>query len=228
MTPKTLAILKKTYDLGKAGIQYLERDNKVMLGMDKPQHITFEGDKIGRGYFENDFLRIASVRKGNVVEFHSKPIPVDSGIWNGPDLIKNAVKDGRLEASYWHDLICKFAKDIAKAWGVSEDDVLMWAHGLFHAAWRHYGSMYPKAKFVKTKARVAYEAIRIGFPWYRRIKRWFGLSVVILCFCAGCQGCSLFAPPPDITVTDSSGLFYDDVHSVEPWVSTNVIDGVAQ
>ena len=27
---------------------------------------------------------------------------------------------------------------------------------------------------------------------------------------------------------NSSGLFYDDVHSVEPWVSTNVIDGVAQ
>ena len=228
MTPKTLAILKKTYDLGKAGIQYLERDNKVMLGTSLPQHITFEGDEIGRGYFKNDFLRIVSVRKSNVVGFYSKPIPVASGIWNGPDLIKNAVKDGRLEASFWHDLICFFAKDIAKAWGVSEDDVLTWGHGLFHAAWNHYGAMYPKAKFVKTKARVAYYTILIGLPWYRRIRRLFGLSVVLLCFCAGCQGCTLLAPPPDITVTDSSGLFYDDVHSVEPWVSTNVIDGVAQ
>ena len=43
MTPKTLAILKKTYDLGRAGIQYLERDNKVMLGTSRPQHINLEG-----------------------------------------------------------------------------------------------------------------------------------------------------------------------------------------
>lgn len=228
MTPKTLAILKKTYDLGRAGIQYLERDNKVMLGTSRPQHITFEGDKIGRGNFDNGFLGIRSIPGGDQVRFFSREIPVDSGIWNGPDIIKNAVKDGRLETSFWHDLICKFAKDIAKAWGVSEDSVLAWAHGLFHAAWLHYGEMYPKAKFVKIKARVAYKTILIGFPWYRRIKRWFGLSVILLCFCAGCQGCSLLAPPPDITVTDSSGLFYDDVHSVEPWVSTNVIDGVAQ
>lgn len=228
MTPKTLAILKKSYDLGKAGIQYLERDNKVMLGMDKPQHIAFESDKIGRGNFDNGFLGILSFPGGDQVRFFSRRIPVASGIWNGPDLIKNAVKDGRLEASFWHDLICFFAKDIAKEWGVSEDDVLTWGHGLFHAAWNHYGAMYPKAKFVKTKARVAYKTILIGLPWYRRIKRLFGLSVVLMCFCAGCQGCSLLAPPPDITVTDSSGLFYDDVHSVEPWVSTNVIDGVAQ
>ena len=228
MTPKTLAILKKTYDLGRAGIQYLERDNKVMLGIDKPQHITFRGAGIGRGCFGNAFLSIVSSPGRDVVSFMSRRIPVDSGIWNGPDIIKNAVKDGRLEASLWHDLICKFAKDIAKAWGVSEDSVLAWAHGLFYAAWNHYGETYPKAKFVKTKARVAYKTIVVGFPWYRRIKRLFGLSVVLLCFCAGCQGCSLLAPPPDITVTESSGLFYDDVHSVEPWVSTNVIDGVAQ
>ena len=28
----------------------------------------------------------------------------------------------------------------------------------------HYGEMYPKARFVKTKARVAYKTILIGFP----------------------------------------------------------------
>lgn len=49
MTPKTLAILKKSYDLAKHGIEYIEHDDKVSLGLRKPQWIAFEGQGSGVG-----------------------------------------------------------------------------------------------------------------------------------------------------------------------------------
>lgn len=127
--------------------------------------------------------------------------------WNGPDLINNKVKDGQLESSLWHDLSWHFAQEIAVAWGCRVVDVKYWANGLFYAAWKDYGEYYPSAKFVSQKARVAYGVVHFATPWYHRIKKLFGLSLVLLSV-SGCEGCALFDPPPDnIKVTGSSGVW---------------------
>ena len=227
MNAATLAVIKKGVDLAKVGIEYIEHDNKVALGLRKPQWIGFEGPGIGRGNFDNGILRIASIKGGNAVRLDARVFRAYMRFWNGPDLIKNRVKDGRLESSLWHDLIWFFAKEIAKEWGCSVQEVLEWANGLFHAAWKEYGEMYPDAKFVEQKARVAYGVVHFATPWYHRFKKIFGLALVMLCIC-GCEGCALFdSPPDDITVTGSSGTFGDnEVESIQPWISTNVVEGV--
>lgn len=226
MDAATLAIIKKSIDLAKVGIEYIEHDNKVSLGLRKPQWIGFEGPGIGRGDFDNGYLRIASVKGGDLVRLDASVFRAYMRFWNGPDLLKNKVKDGRLESSLWHDLVWFFAKDIAKKWGCSVEEVLEWANGLFYAAWKDYGEHYPDAKFVPQKARAAYGVVHFSAPWYHRFKKIFGLSVVVLCV-SGCQGCALFDPPPDIHVTGSSGTFTDDdIEAIEPWISTNVVNGV--
>jgi len=227
MNTATLAIIKKSIDLSKTGIEYIEHDNKVMLGLTKPQWISFEGLGIGRGDFDNGFLKITSAKDGDCVRLDAAVFRAVMHFWNGPDLINNKGKDGRLESSLWHDLIWYFAKEIAVAWGCSVADVLDWANGLFYAAWKDYGEHYPSAKFVKQKARVAYGVVHFAAPWYHRVKKIFGLALVVLCVCSGCHGCALFDPPPDVHVTGSSGAFTDsDVEAIEPWISTNVVGGV--
>lgn len=227
MDAATLAAIKKGVNLAKKGIEYIEHDNKVMLGLRKPQWITFEGPGIGRGDFDNGVLCIASVKGENAVRLDARVFSAWLKAWNGPDLIDNKVKDGRLESSLWHDLIWFYAKDIAAAWGCTAVEVMEWANGLFFAAWKDYGEHYPSARFVDQKARIAYGAVHFSAPWYHRFKKLFSLSVVILCVCGGCEGCAFFDPAPnDIHVTGSSGTFGDDVESVEPWVSTNSVQGV--
>lgn len=233
MNASTIAIIKKSIDLAKHGIEYIEHDNKVSLGLRKPQWIGFEGIGIGRGDFDNGVLNITSLKNSeqdgadNVV-LEASVFSALMRFWNGPDLINNKVKDGRLEASLWHDLIWRFAKEIAATWGCSEDKVYEWANSLFYAAWKDYGSMYPSAKLVTQKARVAYGVVSFAAPWYHKLKRLFGLALVVLCVCGGCEGCALFnTPPDDVTVTGSSGTFGDEsVESIEPWISTNVVEGV--
>ena len=226
MNTATLVALKKTVDLAKVGIEYIEHDQRVSLGMLKPQWIEFEGKGIGEGAFDNGVLKITSHKGSNTVRLDSSAFRAVMRYWNGPDLVNNKIKDGRLESSLWHDLIWVFAKDIAKEWGCRVVDVMCWANGLFHAAWKDYGNHYPSARFVKQKARIAYGVVSFATPWYHRAKKILGLSVVVLCL-SGCSGCSLIEPPPDIRVAGSSGIFCDDdVESIEPWVSTNVISGV--
>lgn len=227
MNIATLALIKKSLNLVKVGIEYVEHDNQVSLGLRRPQWIGFKGPGIGRGNFDNGILKISSDVGGDTVRLDAAIFRAIMRIWNGPDGIKNTVKDGRLEASLWHDLVWYFAKNIAAAWGCSVLEVLDWANGLFHAAWKEYGEMYPSAKFVPQKARVAYGVTHFAAPWYHRFKQIFGLSLVVLCICGGCQGCALFEPPPDIWVTGSSGTFDNsDVEAIEPWISTNIVDGV--
>ena len=227
MNTATLVALKKVVDFTKVGIEYIEHDQRVSLGMLKPQWIEFEGPGIGRGNFDNGVLKITSECGGNTVRLDASLFRALMRYWNGPDGIKNSVRDGRLESSFWHDLIWSFAKDIARAWGCRVVDVLAWANGLFHAAWKDYGDHYPSARFVKQKARVAYGVVNFATPWYHRVKKLFGLSVVLICVCGGCDGCAFIEPPPEVYVTGSSGVFCsDDVESIEPWVSTNVVKGV--
>ena len=227
MNAATLVALKKTVDLAKVGIEYIEHDQRVSLGMLKPQWIAFEDSGIGKGNFDNGVLKITSERGGNTVRLDSSAFRAVARYWNGPDLVNNKIKDGRLESSLWHDLIWVFAKDISKEWNCRVVEVLDWANGLFYAAWKDYGEHYPSAKFVTQKARIAYGVVHFSVPWYHRVKKIFGLAVVVLCVCSGCHGCALFDPPPDVHVTGSSGVFCsDDVEAIEPWVSTNVVQGV--
>ena len=227
MDAATLALIKKGIDFAKAGIEYIEHDNQVMLGLTKPQWIGFRGTAIGRGNFDNGWLRITSKKGGSIVRLDADTFRAVLKFWNGPDVIQNNLKDGSLEASLWHDLIWVFAKEIATAWGCSDLDVMLWANGLFHAAWKNYGKMYPSARLVNQKARIAYGVVTFSAPWYHRLKKVFGLAVVLLCVCGGCDGCALFETPPDVEVTGSSGAFGNDaVESIQPWVSTNVVEGV--
>ena len=221
MDAATLAIIKKSIDFAKAGIEYIEHDNKVMLGLRKPQWISFEGPGIGRGDFDNGVLKITSAKDGDIVRLDASVFRAVMKFWNGPDLINNKAKDGRLESSLWHDLIWCFAKEIAKAWGCRVVDVLDWANGLFYAAWVDYGEHYPSAKFVTQKARIAYGVVHFSAPWYHKFKKLFGLALILICVCGGCDS------PPDITVTGSSGTFENsDVEAIEPWISTNIVEGV--
>lgn len=227
MNTATLALIKKSIDLAKIGIEYIEHDNKVMLGLTKPQWIGFKGEAIWRGDFDNGWLKITSTKGGDTVRLDASKFRAAMKFWNGPDLISNTLKDGSLEASLWHDLIWFFANDIANAWGITALEVLEWANGLFHAAWRDYGKMYPNAKFVPQRARIAYGVVHFAAPWYHRVKKLFGLALVLMCVCGGCDGCALFEAPPDVHVTGSSGTFTDsDVESIEPWISTNIVEGV--
>ena len=223
MNTATLVELKKVVDFTKVGIEYIEHDQRVSLGMLKPQWIGFEGDGIGMGDFNNGVLKITSHKGGDTVRLESYAFRAVMRYWNGPDLVNNKVKDGRLESSFWHDLMWVFAKDIAKEWNCRVVDVMMWANGLFYSAWNDYGKHYRGAKCVKQKARFAYGVVSFATPWYHRIKKVFKLSLVMLCF----SGCALFSPPPDIVTTGSSGAFDDnDIEAIQPWLSTNCVNGV--
>ncbi len=231
MTTAQFAILKKAVDLARLGIEYVERDQKIMLGLTRPQWVVFEGPGIARGSFDNGILAITSRRGGgadgaDVVRLDARAFSALMRFWNGPDGICNKVGDGRLESSLWHDLTWKFAAQIAAEWGFTEMEVLLWANALFAAAWKGYAKFYPDARFVNLKVRVAYGATQFAAPWYHRLKRILGFTVFAVCF-VGCHGCALFdAPPADVVMVDSSGPFRDAVESVEPWISTNVVEGV--
>ena len=227
MDAATIAILKKAVDLARVGIEYVQHDQQVMLGLRKPQWVEFHGKGIGRGNFEMNGFRITSVSGGDTVRLDCAPFDPWSRRWNGPDLVGNKIKDGRLESSLWHDQTWFFAILIAEYWGCSVLEVLQWANSLFAAAWKDYAKFYPNAKFVNLKVRCAYGATQFAAPWYHRLKRIFGLTLVVLCV-SGCTGCALFDAPDDgITVTGSSGAFGDDdVESVQPWITTNIVQGV--
>lgn len=225
MDAATIAILKKAVDLARLGIEYVQHDQQVMLGLRKPQWVEFTGPGLGRGNFDDGILRIVSDPNGNRVRLYASIFPASSGFWNGPDGCSNKVKDGRLPSSLWHDLIWLRADKIAAEWGCSALEVMQWANGMLSAGWIGYAELYPAAKNVKTKARISYGATQFAAPWYHRVKILFGISVIILCL-SGCTGCALFDKPPDVTMTGSSGLFDDDVEAIQPWISTNVVEGV--
>ena len=67
MDAATIAILKKAVDLARVGIEYVQHDQQVMLGLRKPQWVEFHGKGIGRGNFEMNGFRITSVSGGDTV-----------------------------------------------------------------------------------------------------------------------------------------------------------------
>ena len=223
MNASTILALKKAVELTRGAVEYIEHDQQVLLGLRKPQWIIFSGEDVVRPNFYNKYLSIEMV-KGCKMRLAITAFSAWTKLWNGPDLIGNDLKDGSLESSLWHDFLWEFAKDIAEQWGCTPEAVMEWANGLFHAAWVAYGEMYPDAKLVHTKARVAYGVVQFSIPWYHRIRNAFLTLMRIVVFALLCinvlgySGCSAFKPPPNYSVDSSSGLFGDEnIEVVEPW-----------
>ena len=225
MNATTIAAIRAAVKFSRGAIEYIQHDQMVMLGLRKPQWVKFAGPGIGRGFFSNGILTISSERGGDTVTLSVKAFSAWLRLWNGPDFLPNTMQDGSLEISLWHDFLFYFAPEIAMEWNCSEAYVLDWANGLLHAGYQGYGQLYPDAVWVTLKARVCYGGLRLGTPWYHGLKRLFGLAVIALCV-AGCEGCALFESPPDWKMTESSGLFHNDVESIQPWISTNIVEGV--
>lgn len=230
MNAATALLIKKYAEkAGKEIIEYLEHDQMVMLGMRREQWATLSGPGIGMGYYADDVLTIDSTLGGNSVNLRSRPFAAETQNWNGPDIISNTLDDGSLESSFWHDLIFGRKAKIAKAWGITEEQVMHWANGILAGAWKGYAALYPDPKKVDFRVKVAYRTIEYGHPWYYPAKRileriYKAVVLVALITCvAGCtNGC---IDPPDYKLEASSGIMGGDTYTVRPWISTNAVEG---
>jgi len=192
---------------------YIVIDQTVSYKLNVPVFVAFEGPGIGMGNFDNGILKITSVKGQNNVQLYANPFEANTHYWNGPDLIPNDWEDGSMEASLWHDLICQFKKQIAKAFKTSVRKVIAWANGILSAAWRGYSKIYKHPKLVNLKAKIAYRVCQIGYPIYAPIQ-WIRKKIGRLLMLAllatvisGCAGCS---PEPDWHMTDASKIDYTE------------------
>ena len=79
MTPKTLAILKKSYDLGKAGIQYLRDEASGHYALLEPADVCVSGEGAGGVNWSNHVLKIVSIDADNV-RFRAEPFAATTQI----------------------------------------------------------------------------------------------------------------------------------------------------
>ena len=170
-------------------IRYFKDDQrkKYALLARHTSHIHAEG--IGRFSFKNDQMQILSPTPDDTIVV-VEPFPAESGLWNGPDLLPNKLKDGTFEASLNHDLIWAFAREIAAKNGTTEVDVKLWSNQIFELEQRYYA---------KVKIRAERKLIRRALDWgakhYSRIKAMLGrlflalVAALAVGAAAGCAGC---------------------------------------
>lgn len=185
----------------KTMLGYIERDQNAKYGLERQASITLAGDNISLpNNVDCGVLHICNIGQGQV-SIMCDQFDAESGLWNGPDIIPDNLKDGSFEASLWHDLIWFYADEIADATGMTASAVKQWGNDIFYAAWVYYASLYGKR--VTLRARIAYWAVSIAKNWYGKVKALlpiFAITIVCSCFFAGCY------TPPDWKVIDATQI----------------------
>ena len=185
----------------KTLLGYIERDQNAKYGLKSEASITIGGANIALSKnVDCGVLHICNITDYQVM-LTCDAFDAESGLWNGPDIIPNNLKDGSFEASLWHDLIWYYAEEIAEATGMTISEVKQWGNDAFYAAWVYYASLYGRR--VTLRARIAYWAVSIAKNWYGKVKAFlpiFAVTFVCSCFFAGCY------TPPDWKVIDATPI----------------------
>ncbi len=196
---------------GQKVFKYIKADNEMSYGLDEEVSVSLTGEDVTlvACRFIEDALTTADgsltivpsdgpvdedLRYGVCLVAH--PFPVESRLWNGPDVIANNQYRSML-ASLFHDLIWEHGDELAKAWGVTKQDVLRWGDGVLYALW-----MYASEDSIRGRieARVAWQVCEYSRGWYHKVKKILGLHC--LAFALLLAGCGT---PPDWTVAEISG-----------------------
>ena len=89
----------------KTLLGYIERDQNAKYGLKNEASITIGGANIALSKnVDCGVLHICNITDYQVM-LTCDAFDAESGLWNGPDIIPDNLKDGSFEASRWHDLI---------------------------------------------------------------------------------------------------------------------------
>ena len=206
-TATAIATAKKVAKMADKVIKYIKADNAASFGLDEEVSVVLMGDGVAyagttlvpREYTTKDgSLTIAQTADAIDwgVRLVAHPFPVESRLWNGPDVIANNQYRSML-ASLFHDLIWEHGDELAKAWGVTKQDVLRWGDGVLYALWMYASEDSLRGRI---EARVAWQVCEFSRGWYHSLKKILGLHC--LAFALLLAGCGT---PPDWTVAEISG-----------------------
>lgn len=199
-------IAKAASKVARAAAKYVDRDLHTWYGLAAPAWAVFTGEGVGvlgksleAGVVEVGPLAIYFFSTSQV-RLECAVFAAAAKLWNGPNGIPDNLGDGSMEMSLWHDLIWEFARQIAEALGVTEQDVMKWGDGILAAGYRGYGAR--RGSRTGWRARVAYNVVEWSRRWWRKLfpALLAGLTLGIL---AGCSGC---ATPPDWELDDGSEI----------------------
>ena len=207
---KILSALPVAGSAFDAALRYVRDDQRARYGLAEPVTVVLDGDGIGDAFFAGpNGGRQVSVGGGvlvidpisrNRVRLTANPFAPETENWNGPDVLPNN-RYRTMLASLFHDLIWKYADEIAAALGCEGIDVLRWGNGILYALWV-YASPY--TRWGRFEAWWAWRTCEFAAPVYHRVKRRLRLSAFVAlaagaASCAGCKG------PPDWRVVEIDG-----------------------
>lgn len=205
-TATAIATARKVQKVADKIIKYVKADNEACFGLDEEVSVVLMGDDVGlvAGHFIEDAYTTAdgslSIKpewsNGWLIRLVAHPFAAESRLWNGPDVIANNQYRSML-ASLFHDLIWEHGDELAKAWGVTKQDVLRWGDGVLYALWMYASEDSMRGRI---EARVAWQVCEFARPWYHTVKKILGLHC--LAFALLLAGCGT---PPDWTVAEISG-----------------------
>lgn len=202
-----IKLAKAGSKVARAAWKYVDRDLHTYYGLSKPAWASFRGDGVGVlgkslevGAVAVGVLKIEFV-SASLVRFSATAFLASLKIWNGPNVIPDNLKDGSFEMSLWHDLVWAYARAIAAALGVTEQEVMAWADGILDAAYRGYGKKH--GKDVRVRARIAFSVCEWSRRWWRKVFPGAVCLAVALAMAAGCSGC---ATPPGWEMEDASPI----------------------
>lgn len=192
---------------GQKVFKYIKADNEASYGLDEEVSVVLMGDDVtlfqGGGCVEDVTTADGSLTISPIeneldwgVRLTAHPFSTSSHLWNGPDVIANNQYRSML-ASLFHDLIWEHGDELAKAWGVSKQDVLRWGDGVLYALWLYASEDSIRGRI---EARVAWQVCEFARGWYHSLKKILGLHC--LAFALLLAGCGT---PPDWTVAEISG-----------------------
>lgn len=192
---------------GQKVFKYIKADNEACFGLDEEVSVVLIGDGVAyagttlvpREYTTKDGSLTIALTADAIdwgVRLTAHPFPVESHLWNGPDVIANNQYRSML-ASLFHDLIWEHGDELAEAWGVTKKDVLGWGDGVLYALWIYASEDSLRGRI---EARVAWSVCEFSKGWYHSLKKLLGLHC--LAFALLLAGCGT---PPDWTVAEISG-----------------------
>lgn len=207
-TAAAIKLAKAGSKVVRAAWKYVDNDLHTWYGLEKDAWASFRGDGIGVlgkslevGVVEVGVLRIEFV-SASLVRFSATAFLPLLKLWNGPNVIPDNLRDGSMEMSLWHDLVWAYAKAIAAALDVTQQEVMAWADGILDAAYRGYGKK-KYGKDVRVRARIAFNVCEWSRRWWRKVFPGAVCLAVALAMAAGCSGC---ASPPGWELDDASGI----------------------
>jgi len=205
-TATAITTAKKVAKMADKVIKYIKADNAASYGLDEEVSVVLEGEDVASiggtlsqltEYTTKDGSLTIESTSAFAVRLTAHPFPVESHLWNGPDVIANNQYRSML-ASLFHDLIWEHGDELAEAWGVTKRDVLTWGDGVLYALWIYASEDSLRGRI---EARVAWQVCEFSKGWYHSLKKLLGLHCLAfaLLLAAGC------GTPPDWQVAEISG-----------------------